>query len=174
MSGGVVLSERARRAQDLVDDVLSSPESCTRIDALVRSAAASLRSDVASLSMLSDRQITLSTCHTTPSVIETADERGETLPFEDTICATALRLDEALVIPDTHDDTRVSTVPAVRDGDVGAYLGVLVRNAEHVVGVLCVAGAEPRQWTDHELSALTGIAGEISRELAVGAPARAV
>ena len=68
-------------------------------------------------------------------------------------------------------------MPAVRDGDVGSYLGVLVRNNQHVVGVLCVAGGRPREWTEHEQAVLTEVADEISTllELTAGAtPARAV
>lgn len=163
MSDVVYLSERALQAKQLINQALGSEACCSRIDQLVQLAAVTLQADIASLSMLSDRQITLSTCGRSSAM--PVIPRGFETAFEDTICATALRLDTPLVIPDTHADTRVSSVPIVQSGLVGAYLGSLLRHDGAVVGVLCASSQQPRQWQESDSATLDRIAEDIVHEL---------
>ena len=163
MSDVMHLSERARQAKQLIYHALGSKQCCARIDQLVHSAAVTLGADIASLSMLSDRQITLSACGRSSGM--PVLPRGFEAAFEDTICATALRLDTPLVIPDTRADSRVSSVPIVQSGLVGAYLGSLLRHDGAVVGVLCACTEQPRQWQDADSATLDRIAADIVHEL---------
>ena len=167
------LSQRARHAQRLTDSVLADERCLGRIDVLVRSAAMSLGADLASLSMSTDRQITISAC----SPLDKTDQilgvvRGTETAFEDTVCANALRSDEQLVIPDAHHDARISSIPAVREGHVGAYLGSPMRYDGLIVGMLCVVSTKPRAWTQQEIDTLDRRADEVLTEIICFSSAR--
>ena len=162
----LALSTRAALARELADAAVQHPDH-SGLDALVRSAASALKADIASLSMLSDEQITVSGC----GPADALPPRGTAMPFEDTICANALRTDEPLVIPNTAQDARVSSVPAVRDGHVGAYLGAPLRHPEGIVGVLCVVSSSPRAWSERDIETLDGIAAQVLDTLLLTAEA---
>jgi GAF domain-containing protein len=160
MTSHLTLSVRAERARALAAAALASGD-LEQLDALIAAAATALGADIASLSMLSDRQITVSSC----GIDAPAAGRGAETPFDNTICATALRSDEPLAIQDARADARVSSIPAVRGGMVGAYLGIPIRVDDTVVGVVCVVSREPRRWTEEHLTTLDSYATKVLQEL---------
>ncbi len=154
------LSSRAAHAVRLLETLLAGTWSAA-FDRLVETTTTELRSDGALLSLLTDRQVSIAACGTlAPQIC-----RGTEISFDDTICANVLRGDSPLVVPDTALDARVSSVPAVHAGDLGAYLGVPVHCHEDVVGVLCAYSSRPRPWTDEDIATLVRLAGQAGIEL---------
>jgi GAF domain-containing protein len=160
LTKGRSLSARAERAQELAVPPLQ-PTDRAVLDELVAAAAERFGGVGVNVSVLTDCQI--SVAGRSPG--GTPVERGLQTDFEDSICVNALRTDEALVIPDTRADARVSSIPAVADGPVRSYLGSAIRTNEGVVAVLCVYGTEPRQWTEDDLAELSGLADAVRTEL---------
>lgn len=166
------LSERAQHAQRLADSVFANEECLERIDELVRSAVIELGADLAILSLSTDRQITLS-AHG-PLDLGTQKPvliRGAETAFENTICSTALRSEERLVIRDARLDPRISSVPAVSEGHVRAYLGSPLRYDGALVGMLCVMSGQSRTWSAQETQALDQIAADVLVEVVGSVPA---
>lgn len=161
------LSTRAQRAQQVIDGALSAGD-FHELDALVQAVATELGVEIAGLSMLSDKQVVLSHCGTEGPDLD----RGQSVPFENTICANALRSEELLDIPDTQHDARVSSVPAVQHGLVGAYLGSTITDGATVIGVLCAASPHPRKWSAADRVTLDRCAARVLIELRrlAGAP----
>ncbi len=75
-----------------------------------------------------------------------------------------------LVVPDARQDPRVTGLPAVTSGQVGAYLGSpLVTASGHVIGVLALYDAAPRPWTGDEAELLRQLASSVVAELELAA-----
>ena len=129
MTLDLAMSSRAQQAQRLTDSVLAHKDCLARVDELVRAVAVTLTVDFASLSVLTDRQITVSAYSpAAPRLQPSMLHRGAETPFEDTVCANVLRSNERFAIPDAHLDPRISSIPAVTAGLVGAYLGSPLRH----------------------------------------------
>jgi PAS domain S-box-containing protein len=87
-----------------------------------------------------------------------------------TVCSQTAAEGRPLVIPDTHVDLRVRELPAVRDGQVGSYLGAPLATRDGlVVGALCVFEAEARDWVAGEAELLQHVADAASAELELAA-----
>lgn len=156
------LSARARASLDLVRAALDPGADTSRLDQLVRDAAHAVGAASGHVSMLTDRQVTASV----QGLMAALTRRGHETLFEDSICANALRMNTPLVIPDTHADDRVSSLPAVADGAIGSYLGAPLRTGDgEMVGVLCVFDHDSRQWTDQQVADLSRIADAVVAEL---------
>ncbi len=154
------LSSRAGHAARLLEVVLAHPENAA-LDHIVRDATARLHADGALLSLLIDRQVVIASWGIYAPQICRATE----MPFDNSVCANVLRSDEPLAIPDTTVDPRVSSAPVVRDGGLGAYLGVPVRCHGDSVGVLCVYATQARPWADEDISALVHLADDAAEKL---------
>jgi GAF domain-containing protein len=159
-------SPRARAAEQVTHATRTDAPRNHRLSELARRAAEATGSATGQISMLTDRQVAI-TVERSRFVAETAPvDAGVALPFEDTICALALRADAAVVVPDTSRDARVSSLPAVLAGIVGAYLGSPIRSADGaVLGVLCVYDERPRDWSDTDVKELARYAADVSGEL---------
>jgi GAF domain-containing protein len=169
MTGSRALTPRAARADRLANRLAGG--FAATLDAIVERVRDQADADGAHLGLLADRQITASQCvragdGSEPGVSELV-ERGQATPYEDTICANVLRLDDDLLIPDTADDERVSSLPAVQSGAVGSYAGVPVRLDDAIVGVLCLWNTAPHPWSDAELALLRAGGEQVAAELAV-------
>ncbi|TYP88119.1 SpoIIE family protein phosphatase [Blastococcus xanthinilyticus] len=93
---------------------------------------------------------------------------GSTGPLEESLCTITATLPpgEALVVSDAAADERVNTLPPVRTGVVGAYLGtVLADAAGRPIGALCVFDPEPRPWAPSEIALLQQLAASVVTEL---------
>jgi GAF domain-containing protein len=156
------LSQRAEEAMTLTRLLVDPATDTTVLDGLVLDASAAAQAASGRVTMLIDKQVTAAIRGELAGMIE----RGQTDHLEDTICVNVLRTNDALVIPDTTADHRVSSLPTVVAGMVGAYLGAPLRTSSGaVVGVLCVMDDHPRLWTEHHLSEVARIAEEIVIEM---------
>jgi PAS domain S-box-containing protein len=100
-----------------------------------------------------------------------ADSVGTACPLDESLCSVAAAAGEpALAVPDTATDERFAHLAPVDAGEVGSYLGTpLVSDGGAVVGVLCVFGPEPRDWTDGDVATLRQLAASVVTELQLSA-----
>jgi PAS domain S-box-containing protein len=84
--------------------------------------------------------------------------RRET-PLSHSFCQHVVARAEPLIVADAREHPLVRDNLAVPDLGVVAYAGVpLVLSTGEVLGSFCVVDTKPRDWTDHEIAALTDIA----------------
>jgi GAF domain-containing protein len=69
---------------------------------------------------------------------------GASLPIDDTICKRLLEGRIGGTVPETRRVRALRDVPLVREGTVGAYLGVPLRTADARLYVLCCLARERR------------------------------
>ena len=130
------------------------------LDRLTALAAKLLRASSAQVSVIAERQLVLGLPG--PDVAE--QEWGG--PREDSLCTVTVRSDGPLAVSDAPADPRVSALPPVVGGLVGAYLGVpLVSGDGHVLGALCVYDDEPRAWSPEQVGILGELAASVVAEL---------
>ncbi|WP_245886481.1 SpoIIE family protein phosphatase [Kineococcus xinjiangensis] len=156
LAGG---QERQRAAQRLVATSQGSA-----VDRLTDLAARLLATPAAQLSLLSDVQ-------TIGAITGVSDAQpGSTGSLADSLCTVTAASGAPLVVTDATSDERVSGLPPVTSGAVGAYLGVpLTGRGGHVVGALCVFGPEPRTWSPADVTLLSELASAAARELELSA-----
>lgn len=88
---------------------------------------------------------------------------GSTVTLKDTVCRRVLEGRVAGVIADTARTPAVRDVPLVRDGSIGAYLGVPLRTADAHLYMLCCLARERRpELGDEDIRFLAGV-GETVR-----------
>ncbi|NHC46489.1 SpoIIE family protein phosphatase [Motilibacter aurantiacus] len=135
------------------------------LDRLAALAASLLRAASAHVSVVSDRQVIRGGVGL-PAGISTGSE----VPLAEAVCALTVEADEALVVTDARADKRVAALPAVREGVVGAYLGVPVRATDgRAIGALCVFEPEPRHWSASDVRLLAQLADSARTELELAA-----
>jgi GAF domain-containing protein len=84
---------------------------------------------------------------------------GSSAPLEDTVCRRVLEARVPGVIPDTSRAPALRDVPMVRDGSIGAYLGVPLRTANaHLYMLCCLARERRAALGDEDLRFLAGVA----------------
>src|SRR4051794_12971574 len=100
-----------------------------------------------------------------------AGSGGTAAPPGESFCSVAAsRDDPAPVVPDAAADNRFAHLDPVDAGRVGSYLGTpLIGDGGAAVGVLCVFGPEPRNWTEGEVTALRQLAASVVTELQLSA-----
>lgn len=157
VDGGVGDPARIAHARRLVDHARKAS-----VDRLALLAARLTGAPNAQLSILTDRQV-VAAIH---GLVPTPAEREG--PLEASLCTVTVSGGAPLAIDDARADARVSDLPPVTSGTVGAYLGVPVVADGHTVGALCVFGPEPREWTDDHVAILTALAEAIAAELQLG------
>jgi PAS domain S-box-containing protein len=95
---------------------------------------------------------------------------GSETPLEDSLCTVTAAGTGPLVVTDARADERVSALPPVTSGQVGAYLGTpLTSSAGRVVGALCVFDQTPREWSDSDVATLRQLAESTVTELELSA-----
>ncbi len=83
---------------------------------------------------------------------------GSSAALEDTVCRRVLQGRVAGVVPDTKRISALRDVPLVRDGSIGAYLGVPLRTADARLYMLCCVSRDGRpQLGDEDLRFLAGV-----------------
>jgi GAF domain-containing protein len=99
---------------------------------------------------------------------------GRQIPLADSLGAVTLANDgEPVVVPDAATEPRLSGLPPVADGRVGAYLGVpLVVFDGSAVGVLSVYGSTARDWSANDVGLLRQLADAVTIELELAAMAK--
>jgi PAS domain S-box-containing protein len=95
---------------------------------------------------------------------------GSDSPLADSLCTVTASHGGPLVIADAPHDERVSRLPPVASGAVGAYLGVpMIADDGHTVGALCVFGPTPRPWSPGDVALLQQLAASAVAELELSA-----
>jgi diguanylate cyclase (GGDEF)-like protein/PAS domain S-box-containing protein len=89
-------------------------------------------------------------------------------PLSHSFCRHVVQTRAPLVVCDARHDARVCDNPAVREIGVIAYAGVpLTTRDGHVLGSLCVIDGVPRDWTEHDVRALSDLADSVMAEVAL-------
>jgi tRNA A-37 threonylcarbamoyl transferase component Bud32 len=89
---------------------------------------------------------------------------------DSSFCAHALSREDALVVPDTHEDQRFSDNPLVTgDPSIRFYAGIPIHvdGAEAAVGTLCVLDRVPRTLTERQLDALAALGRRVETEMSL-------
>ncbi len=91
-------------------------------------------------------------------------------PRDVSFCAHAILGDDALVIPDTHQDPRFADNPLVTGNPfVRSYMGQPLRAPDgEKIGALCIADHEPRNFTANLAGMLRRLAALVEQELRMG------
>ena len=140
-------------------------------EALQRIAALAMRlldADSAQISLLGDAEIVVGGAGLPPGSV------GRQVPLAESLCAlTTAAAPAPVVIPDTASTPQTAGLPAVIEGQVGAFLGMPVLGPHRtVVGAVCVSGVRPRSWTDADVALLSQLADSVATELELSALAK--
>lgn len=115
-----------------------------RARTLVALAAQMLRTEIAQVNLVTDTAL---------RVLASATSAPYEVPVEVSYCQHVVGTGGSVVVYDSSADPLVQaspTAPRLR-----AYLGIPLTHRGQVLGALCVAQAEPRDWTDTEVCLLT-------------------
>lgn len=115
------------------------------------------------VSLISDAQTVLGGSGSSAGAV------GNDLPAHDSVCAVTVAEGEPLVVSDASRDPRTQHLAPVRDGVVGAYLGIPLLVRGQLVGSLCVYGPEPHTWSDRDLALLQQLSASAVAELELAA-----
>ncbi|GAA4969333.1 PAS domain S-box protein [Actinoplanes utahensis] len=134
------------------------------LDRLTSLAAQLVGAPLALVSLVdADRQVFASECGLSGRA---AVERQT--PLSHSYCKYVVADDAPLVVADARSDERLRRSPAIADGQAIAYAGFPVRSPDgQVLGSFCVVDTRPRQWTEHELAIVEGLAQAVESEIAV-------
>jgi PAS domain S-box-containing protein len=147
---------RVRAARRLRTAQSGSPA----VDRLVELAARLLGAQAGQISLLDDVQSVAGVAGLPPGAAT------RVTGLADTPCTLAATGTEVLAIPDARADERVGRLPQVTGGQVVAYLGAPLTDAEgHVVGTLCVFDPLPRAWSATDAATLQQLAASVVTEL---------
>jgi PAS domain S-box-containing protein len=130
-------------------------------DRLVRQAAGVLEAPVALVSLIDEDRQVFKAFVGLPEPWASARH----LALSQSLCQHLLVTRQPLVIPDTRRD------PLARDNEfilalgVAAYLGIPLIVSGQVLGSLCVADRQRRDWTADQVAALTELAGLVMTEI---------
>jgi two-component system, cell cycle sensor histidine kinase and response regulator CckA len=93
-------------------------------------------------------------------------QAGERMTLSQTICRHVVASGEPLVVPDTQAHPLACDEPAIKELDLGAYLGVPLTTAGgEVVGVLCSVDRHAREWSPAQIEIAEGLATAVMTEI---------
>jgi PAS domain S-box-containing protein len=155
------VQDPARLARLKSLDLLDSPAE-EAFDRLTRLASAITGAPVALVSLVDDRRQFFKSAVGLP---EPWASRRET-PLSHSFCQHVVARAEPLIVADAREHPLVRDNLAVPDLGVVAYAGIpLVLSTGEVLGSFCVVDTKPREWTSHEIAALTDIAASVISEI---------
>ncbi len=131
-------------------------------DRLTRLASTVLRAPTALVSLVDqDRQFFKSCC----GLAEPWAAQRET-PLSHSFCQHVVAAREPLIIADARSHPLVCQNPAIADLNVVAYAGMpLITPDGHALGAFCVIDAQPRIWTEQEITILQELAALVMTEI---------
>ena len=163
-SSGPRAADRTDRRTASARRLADSSGGLRALDRLAGLAGTLLHTSAAQISLISDVQTVAGAAGSAQ------DATGQESLAAESLCTVTTAAARPLVVRDAPDDPRVSALPPVTSGAVGAYLGVpLVSGDGHVIGALCVYEDGPRTWTDDEVTLLEQLAGPVVAELELAA-----
>jgi PAS domain S-box-containing protein len=155
-----VVADPGRLAALRQSNLLDTPAE-EAFDRLVRQATHMLEVPIALVSLLEEDRQVLKASVGLPEPWASARQT----PLSDALCQQLLVTQQPLVIPDTRRD------PLTRDNEfllahgVAAYLAIPLIVAGQVLGWLCVADRQPRNWTADQVATLTELAAPALTQL---------
>jgi len=130
-------------------------------DRLVRQAAGVLEVPIALVSLIDkDRQLFKANVGL-PEPWAAARQ----LPLSQSLCQQLLVTRQPLMIPDTRRDPRARDNEFILALGLAAYLAIPLIVSGQVLGSLCVADRQPRDWTADQVATLTELAGPLLTQL---------
>ena len=146
----------ALRSTQLMD---SEPEES--FDRITRLAARFLGTPLALVNLVDDRRQYAKSC-----VVPEGWPFGPEASMADSYCKWAVATGKVVRVTDARTDPRVVSSSFVTDPGLISYLGVPLATSEGcVLGSLCVAAFEPREWTDDDADILRDLAAAVSTEI---------
>ncbi|MGZ4493105.1 MAG: SpoIIE family protein phosphatase [Nocardioides sp.] len=153
-----------RRRAEVARRLVPVGEGHPALNRLAELAARLLGSASAQVSLLTDVQTIAAGEGLAPGAV------GSQGPLEESLCTVTVAGGTPLVVLDAPTDDRVSALPPVASGAVGAYLGVpLVASTGESIGALCVFDPGPRSWTPADVTLLQRLAEPVVAELELAA-----
>lgn len=147
----------AVRATGLLD---TPNEEC--FDRLTRLASRTLRAPISLITLIEAERQFLKSSFGLP---EPWASRRE-LPLSHSFCWVVVATGERFVISDARQHPLVASSPAIRELGIVAYVGLpLTVSDRPVLGTVCLADRQPREWTGEELQVLDDIAGLVADEI---------
>lgn len=106
----------------------------------------------------------------------TADEQetiakvgGETIPSpiprDESFCQHVIGTGREFAVSESTDHALVCDTKVSRSGEIISYLGVPIERSGYIVGVLCVADDQPREWSTADVGILTQLAAVLTRAI---------
>lgn len=159
-SGTLPASRQRSAAARRLANAAGSPE----LNRLAELAARLVGAPSAQVSLISDVQSVVGGAGAAAASV------GSEAAVDDSLCTVTVAEGGPLVVDDAAADPRVSALPPVTSGMVGAYLGVpLVAADGHTIGALCVFDAASRSWSRRDVSLLERLASPVVAELELAA-----
>lgn len=131
----------------------------TRAKTIASLAAQMLKTEIAEVNLVTDREM---------HCIASADDDERSVAVERSYCQHVVGTGGAVVVYESREHALVRDSPTAER--LHCYLGIPLTHRGQVLGALCVAGSEPRDWTELEIMLLTELteallaeAGWISR-----------
>jgi PAS domain S-box-containing protein len=155
-----VLGDPGRLATLRQSNLLDTPAE-EAFDRLVRQAAGVLEVPVALVSLIDkDRQLFKASVGL-PAPWTSARQ----MPLSHSLCQHLLVTRQPLVISDTRRDWLARDNEFLLVHGLAAYLGIPLIVSGQVLGSLCVADRQPRDWTADQIATLTDLAGPVLTQL---------
>jgi PAS domain S-box-containing protein len=130
-------------------------------DRLVRQAAGVLEVPVALVSLIDkDRQLFKASVG-----LPAPRASARQMALSHSLCQHLLVTRQPLVIPDTRRDRLARDNEFLLAHGLAAYLAIPLIVSGHVLGSLCVADRQPRDWTADQVATLTDLAGPVLTQL---------
>jgi PAS domain S-box-containing protein len=130
-------------------------------DRLVRQAAHMLEVPIALVSLIDEDRQVLKASVGLPGPWVSARQT----PLSSSLCQQLLVTRQPLVIPDTRRHPLARDDEFILAHGLAAYLGVPLIVAGQVLGSLCVADRQPRDWSADQVAALTDLADPVTAQL---------
>ena len=149
------------RLQVIRDCVLPDTLPEASLDRITRLTAACLQTELAFIHIIDDQQQWAKSCFAPP------EWTGEpTTSLADSLCKFVVATRQPLVIDDTRTHPWVAASALVEEQGILAYASApLISYDGFVLGTLCVADRQPREWQVHEIEHLTDLAQLVITEI---------
>lgn len=154
--------EQRERLQEIADLRLAAPDVQALLQATTERAALELGLPIGLVSIVLDEAQYFAARVGVPDWIEQAEGTAVEWSF----CRYAVASREALVVDDAAQDERLKDNPLVTIDGLRCYAGVpLITSRGYALGSFCVAGVEPRAFSEAELARLHELASEVMQQI---------
>ena len=157
-----VLADPGRLAAVRQTNLLDTPAE-DAFDRVARMAARLLEVPIALVPLIEDDRQFFKACVGLPEPWASARQT----PLSHSLCQHVVVARQPLAIGDTGRDALARDNPLVRELGLAAYLGVplLDDTSGYVLGSMCVADHQPRDWTPDQVAILTDLAGLVMTQI---------